>query len=309
MLGWPVPLLDTLRSTTGEFGISDLSNPDTLKRARQTGFVWTRQPGVICLAMNRRYFAVARDNPDVVAIITPPTVADRESAPDKAVIACEHPDELYYHLHTAQLDSCEVDSMDIDDSAVIDESAILRGSVRIEAGVRVGARVIISGPAVIRRNVTIDVGAIIGCEGLYAKIVDGTKRHIPHFGGVDLKNGAFIHSGAVIVRSAIKGEFTQIGENSHIGVLSNIGHDSEVGEEATISSNCVIAGRARIGAHARVGASVTISNMVNIGESAKVHLGTVVIRDVPAGAEVSGNFATNHTRMMKNYMKEVRNGS
>ena len=43
--------------------------------------------------------------------------------------------------------------------------------------------------------------------------------------------------------------------------------------------------------------------MVRIGEGAEVRLGAVVIRDVPDGGDVSGNFARGHAGNMKRYLK------
>src|SRR3546814_825267 len=90
MSGWSEKLRQVLERGQGDFGIAEIRNPARLDDARQTGFVWTQQPGVVCLAANRAWFTQARDNPEVVAIIAPPAVAGRERADDKAVVVCEH---------------------------------------------------------------------------------------------------------------------------------------------------------------------------------------------------------------------------
>lgn len=309
MSGWSKKLLQVLERGHDDFGIGEVRNHARLNDARQTGFVWTRQPGVVCLATNRAWFAQARDNPDVVAIIAPPAVAGREQADGKAVVVCEQADQFYHFLHATQQAAIAEDVLDIDGEAFVDPSAVLRGAVRIEAGVRIGPRAVISGPVLIHHDARIDAGAIIGCEGLYAKLVLGSHLHMPHYGGIEIGAGAFIHAGAVIVRSAVKGEATRIGARAHVGVMTNVGHDVEIGEAATISSNCVLAGRARIGARAWIGASVSVSNMVGIGDDAEVRIGAVVIQDVPAKGEVSGNFAMAHAKNMKRFLKDARHGA
>lgn len=307
MSGWSTTLPRQLDQVSDAFGITEVRNPGFLESARQTGFVWTVQAGVVCLAMNRKYVGIARDNPDVVALIVPPALAGREIVEGKALVVCEKADQLYHHLHLTQLAAPEVDDVEIDATALIDASAVLRGRVRIGAGARVGPRVVINGPVEIGADVRIDAGAVVGCEGLYAKIILGVRRHVPHFGGVTIGEGAFIHAGAVIVRSAVSGEATRIGKGAHVGILSNIGHDVQVGEAATISSNVVIAGRATVGARAWIGASATVSNMVAIGDGAEVRLGAVVIQDVAAEGDVSGNFALAHGKNMKRFLKDNRN--
>ena len=307
MTAWEGGLAHALAAARDAFGIGapDPGTRQALDRARQTGFAWTRRDGVVCLAADRRYLAIALDNPSVVAVIVPAALAGADPK-GRAMILAERPDELYHHLHAAQRFAESVAEPEIDPSASVDASAVLRGDVRIGAGSSIGPRVVLDGPARIGANVRVEAGAILGCDGLYAKRVAGQRLHIPHFGGVDVGDGAFVHAGAVIVRSAVRGEATRIGRGAHIGVMSNIGHDVEVGDGATISSNVVVAGRARIGARAWIGASATISNMLRIGDDAEVRIGAVVIQDVPDGGDVSGNFARGHAGNMKRYLKESR---
>jgi UDP-3-O-[3-hydroxymyristoyl] glucosamine N-acyltransferase len=304
--GWSTELPKILQPVTAEFGILELRNEAALSTVHQTGFAGTRREGVICLAMNRDYLAQARDNPCARAIIVPLPLADAQVSPDKALIVSGCAEELYLYLHAEQSRDSDGEVPDIDRQASVDASAVLRGRVRIEAGARVGPRVVISGPAIIRAGACIDAGAILGCDGLYAKTIRGRRMNMPHFGGVAIGSGAHIHAGAVIVRSAIRGEATRIGEGAHVGIMANVGHDAEIGDAATLSSHCVIAGRASVGARAWIGASATVSNAIRIGEGARVRLGAVVVRDVPAGASVSGNFAVDHDRTMRAYLKAAK---
>ena len=50
-----------------------------------------------------------------------------------------------------------------------------------------------------------------------------------------------------------------------------------------------------------------IANNLTVGERAFVSLGAVVIRNVEAGARVSGNFATSHRRMLR-WLAEMEAG-
>lgn len=302
----PLNLVQALDGDCSAF-VAEVRNPEGLRHARQTGFVWTRQPGVVCLAMTRRYLAIARDNPDVVVIIAPASVVTGEPVDGKTVIVSGSADELFHQLHLIQQSAAPaVDGFQIDPSAAVDPSAILRGSVRIEAGAYIGPRVVVCGPAHIGRGARIDAGAVIGCDGLFVKTIRGVRQHMPHFGGVHIGDEAHILAGAVVVRSAINGEDTRIGTRTYVGVLSNIGHDVQIGEGATISSNVVVAGRATIGDQCWIGASATISNMVSIGNRAEVRLGAVVVQDVPEGGNVSGNFAMTHARHMRHFLEASR---
>lgn len=301
--GWRTGPVEVLRARANDFKVLDIRHPQALAEARQTGFVWTRRDGLVCLAANRHYLAMACDNDQARVIIAPPEVAGGKTPSGKCLVVCRRAEELYLYLHTLQKPDASDATPQVDASATIDDSAVLRGDVRIGPHVHVGPHVTICGPVVIGRDTCIDSGAIVGCEGLYAKDILGQRQHIPHFGGVDIGPSAFIHAGAVIVRSAIRGEVTRIGASAHIGVMTNVGHDAEIGEAATLSSHCTIAGRARIGARAWIGASATVSNALHVGADARVRLGAVVVRDVPPEGDVSGNFADNHARTMRKFLK------
>lgn len=310
MPGWPESLETILARVAPDMGITRIVNANRLADAQQTGFVWTRQPGVVCLAANRHYLALARANPDACVIITTEDTARRDPGTGPCLVICQRAEELYLYLHLHQTPAAASEAQRVHSSAQVDPTAVLRGEVAIGEGAWIGPRAVISGPAVLGRGVHVEAGAVIGCEGLYAKDVLGQRFHIPHFGGVHIDDQAFIHAGAVIVRSAVRGESTRVGAGAHVGIMANVGHDSDVGECATISSNVVVAGRARIGAGAWIGASATISNGVVVGERAKVRLGAVVIRDVAPGADVSsGNFALSHAQAMRAFTRVSRDES
>lgn len=306
MSAWPTGLAEVLGTCAGTFGVGPIMGRERLAEVRQTGFVWTRRPGVLCLATTKHYVDIALGNDAVTGIILPSSL---KAVPgiSRAIIVADKPDELYHYLHACQsFPGGASDEIEVDPSARIDPSAMLRGRVSIGPDSVVGPRVVIDGPAFIGARVHIEAGVIVGCDGLYAKEVAGRRCHVPHFGGVWIGDDAFLHAGAVIVRSAIHGECTSVGRGTHIGVLSNIGHDVTVGEDATISSNVVIAGRAVVGAAAWIGASATISNRVRIGDGSEVRLGAAVVQDVPDGGDVSGNFAMPHAKNMKRYLKGLR---
>jgi len=160
----------------------------------------------------------------------PDFLANRDHCVDetKALIVCDRADELFHHLHLSQDPFADTtqDRFEIDDTAEVDASALLRGHVRIGAGARIGPGVVISGPASVGRDASIEARAVVGCDGLYAKTVLGVRRHMPHFGGVEIGDSSRILAGAVVVRSAIHGEVTRVGAGACVGVLSNIGHDT-----------------------------------------------------------------------------------
>lgn len=307
MAGWSQPLHEVLERVAPRFGITRICGAEYLDQVRQTGFVWTRQPGVICQAANRQYLAQALSNPQVVAVITRQDVrGDASTSSRLCLICCEQPDELFHYLHARQMTGPTRDAQTVHAQAHVDASAVLQGQVVVESGAHIGPRAVVLGPAHIGAGVHIEASSVIGCDGLYAKEIEGVRQHIPHFGGVRIDEGAFIHAGAVIARSAILGEVTHVGARAHIGILANVGHDASIGPGSTVSSHAIIAGRARIGTGCWIGASAVISNALVVGDHAKVRIGSVVVKDIPARADVSGNFAVDHVRTMRAYSEELR---
>lgn len=68
-----------------------------------------------------------------------------------------------------------------------------------------------------------------------------------------------------------------------------LGHDVHVGDYAHIGAMAFVGGGARIGKHAIVHPHATILPGIHIGDAAVVGAGSVVVKDVPAGASVFGN--------------------
>lgn len=288
------------------FNIDRILNPERLKDARKTGFAWCSHPGAVVVAVNRMYFERAMKNPNVAVIVAPESAVSEGAG--QAVIVSAQAHELFLYVHNLAIHGPEqaLPAAQIHETAVIAESARIGAGVQIGENARVGEQVTIQGPAEIGAGTVVDPGVVIGCEGLFAKRISGKLRHVRHFGGVRIGRDCFIHSGAIVVRSANYGEFTELADAVHIGIHTNVGHDVVVGPESVVSSHVVIAGRARLGANVWLGASATISNMVNVGDDARVNIGAVCLRDVAAGAEVSGNFALEHRRVMRKYLAEMR---
>ena len=64
--------------------------------------------------------------------------------------------------------------------------------------------------------------------------------------------------------------------------------------------------RSCIGDGAWVGTSAMVREYIHVGAGASVKAGSVVVEDVPEGAEVSGNFALPHARRMMQYLKDKK---
>ena len=114
-----------------------------------------------------------------------------------------------------------------------------------------------------------------------------------------------IGSGVQVEGATLMKDVTDIGQYVKIDNSVVIGHGSSIGTRTLIAGMSVISGNVTIAADVFIGVGVTISNRIRIGDHARVSLGSVVTKDVPAGQTVTGNFAIDHARFMQNLKASV----
>jgi sugar O-acyltransferase (sialic acid O-acetyltransferase NeuD family) len=88
--------------------------------------------------------------------------------------------------------------------------------------------------------------------------------------------------------------YTVVSANNRLGVCvainfhSTVDHDTNVGDWSQVNCHCDLTGGVQIGREVFIGSSVSIIPNVTVGDGAYVGVGSVVLRDVPAGAKVFG---------------------
>ncbi len=100
---------------------------------------------------------------------------------------------------------------------------------------------------------------------------------------------AIVGTNLLVMAGAVIGHDVVVGD--HVMILPNavVMHDGAIRDWSLIGANVTIAGLTTIGENCYIGGGVSISNKLSIGDGALIGLGSVVIRDVPAGARVAGN--------------------
>jgi UDP-3-O-[3-hydroxymyristoyl] glucosamine N-acyltransferase len=243
------------------------------------------------------YIDTANANPNVSCIISTPELAGRVVA-GKGLVIAARPRAAFYEVHTA------LDPNSGGQTTRIHPSAIVSPSATIGAGVVISERAVVRGNVTIGDNSFIDAGAVLGAEGiLYLRDGDENRR-ILHRGGVQIGRNVTVLANSVVVRGIFPGMPTLIGDHALVGVSSVIGHEVKLGRNSVVSGNCVIARGASIGVDAWIGTSSMVREYVRVGDRASVKAGSIVVADVADGDEVSGNFATSHTRRMMQYLKD-----
>lgn len=118
--------------------------------------------------------------------------------------------------------------------------------------------------------------------------------------GAIIRDGVTIEDNAVIMMGAVINIGAKIGEGSMIDMGAVLGGRAEVGKHCHVGANAVLAGVIEppnanpvvLEDDVLIGANAVVVEGVRIGKGAVVGAGSIVLKDVPAGAVVAGNPAT-----------------
>lgn len=265
------------------------------------------QSDALVFCQNLAYLEMANANSNVVAVITLPELAADVSASGVAISA--NPRLSFFRIYRQVVAAgLTYPAMMFGQGAGcnIHPSAVVSPRTRIGDHVTIAANAVIEDFVEIGDRTYIGANAVIGAEGMMTVWQeDGAPLVIKHAGGVTIGRDVVIHAGAVIAKSLYR-NFTHISDYSQIGILTNIGHGVRIGERCIISGNCVITGRAILGDNVWIGVSASVAPGLLIGAGAQIKMGSCVVRDVPPGQVVSGNFALPHKVNMKHHLKLAR---
>ncbi len=261
----------------------------------------------VCFVLNLEYLTQANNNDNIAAIITSKELADKV-IDSKGLIVSDNPKKDFFQLHNKLLDD---GSNTLHVKTNIDNSAIIAETAKIEKNVTIGKNVIIEDFTVIKSNTIIEDGTyiasnvVIGARGMHNTLVDGEFLHVEDAGGVHIGKDCEVLAGAVIQKSYFS-EFTKIGNQTKISVGVKVGHGCSIGERTLVAGSVQLAGYNSIGSDVWIGPSAVLAHGLHIGNRAQIKLGSVVVKDIKEGEEVSGNFAYTHTKRVRNFIKEQR---
>jgi len=203
--------------------------------------------------------------------------------------------------------------VEIGESCTIAPFAVIYGGVVIGGGTRVEEHTVIGKP-----EQGYAVGHTYPGAGAATPVGPGVviRAGAVTYAGAEIGTGTVIGHGSVIRSFAVIGEHTQLGHNLTVERQARIGSWVRCSPGTHITSSCVLADRVFLGAGvrtvndrylvwgdpgqppelippsfrrgARVGSGATVLSGVTVGENALVGAGSVVTRDVPAGAVAYG---------------------
>lgn len=168
----------------------------------------------------------------------------------------------------------------------IGHNCTLDGDITIGDDTVIWNNVVIIGRVRIGRRCELQSGVVIGHRSLaYTEDEAHNKTMARQFGGVTIGDRVHIAKGAWVDRGAI--DDTVIEDGVIIDGSSSVGHNCVVKKNAVLVAHTALCGSVQVGEGAYL-SGCTVKNQCKIGEGAFVGMGSLVLRDVRANAEVSG---------------------
>lgn len=273
----------------------------------QLGLVDSTAPNTLSFLDEERFAAQMLANPNIAGVIVTPALSTRlrDDGAACAIIEHEDPRWAYYSLHNELAARNQIDRRsEIASDAVIHPSAFVSAvNVTLGPGSFVGPNVsILRGR--IGSRCEFQAGAVIGSEGFEFKRTFRGILPVQHDGDVIIGDDVHVGANTCVDRGFLY-RHTVIGTQTKIDNLVHIGHSAHIGKR------CLIAACAQIGAvdmedDVWVGPSVNLLSGQQIGAKAYITVGSVVTKDVPAAARVTGNFAIPHDQFLRNLKRSVQ---
>lgn len=188
----------------------------------------------------------------------------------------------------------------VHETAVVSHNAVIGADVEIGAnaiveagavignGCRIGAFCFVGAAATLGERVVLQPHSVVGSQGLsFHERPGGDHVFFQHMGRAIIGENTTIGTHSTVVRGILKN--TRVGMGCEIGNYVNIGHNCLVDDGVFISSSTVLTGGVSIGAQTRIAAGVSVSAHCSVGRSARVGIGSVVVKNVDDGKRVFGN--------------------
>lgn len=248
------------------------------------------------------------DNADITCVICTPELLPLMPPHIKGIAVAEDPKRAFYQFHNHLIMKEEKTPTLIDPSANISPLAyIAPHNIVIGKNVEIQPFSVVHENSTLKDNVRICSGSIIGGKS-FNPVHDGPEQAFFALDGgqVLLEEGVEICSHSHVACGILKNDITILGAYTKVDAMVHIGHGTVIGRQTRIAAGAAISGNCIIGSRVWIGVNATISNRIRVGDNARISLGAVVTKDVPEGITVSGNFAIEHQRFLKNLKASIK---
>lgn len=248
--------------------------------------------------------------PCVSMILTTESIRKRVENQGFGICIMDNPRLAFFQIHNYLCNVDEYKPKDfvtiIEEGCRISEKAYIADkNVIIKSGTTIEEFASIKEGTVISANCIIGAGSVIGGTGFEFKRTKEGVLSVVHIGQVVIEDNVEVQYNCCIDRAIYPWDKTVIGRHSKVDNLVHIGHGAKIGSGCMIVANSGIGGRVTIGDNGWIGFAAVIRNGIIIGKNARVNMGAVVTKNVNNQESVSGNFAINHEKFMKNLKNSI----
>lgn len=188
------------------------------------------------------------------------------------------------------------------DDFYLGEFSSIGKNCTIGNNVKIFSNVTIYPNTIIGDNVTIHSGCVIGSPGFgYVRNKENELEHFVQLGNVIIEDDVEIGANTCIDRATMNS--TIVGKNTKISNFCQIAHNVIIGKRCLITGKVQIGGGTVVGDDVYIGPSTVIMNKLVIASNADIKLGSVVVKNVNEGQSVSGNFAYDHNKRIRDFAK------
>lgn len=225
----------------------------------------------------------------------------------KTIVLVDNPEVDFFHLHNFLFTNTDFYKNDFKNefgsNVNISPSAIIANkNVIIGDNVTIEENVVIKENTIIGNDVIIRTGTVIGNEGFQFLHLGDRILKVHHSGGVKIGNRVEIQALCAIDKH-IFNNYTSIDEETYFDNFIHFAHGAKIGKRCRCAAKAMIAGSVIIGDDVWIGPSAAISSALTIGNKVSITIGSVVTKDLPDGAHVSGNFAIDHKKFIEHIRK------
>lgn len=266
-----------------------------------------RSPQALTFLENPKY-ASALEHPDISCVICTPEAREMVPPHIRGVAVSDEPKVAFFKIHNMLVAQAEKTPTVIDPTAKISPLAYVAPfNVVIGKNVEIEPFVVINENTKIEEDVRVCAHSVISAQSYTCiSVKDGTSFLASDGGWTVLEKGVVVSNSSNIECGTLKNDVTRIGAYSKLDINVTVGHGTIMGRRTNAAGATLISGNCVIGEEVWLGVNSTISNRIVIGDRARVSLGAVVTKDVPPGVTVSGNFAIEHKRFLRNLKESVK---
>lgn len=272
------------------------------------GFITHGYPVQLAYAESEEYMHNLEMAPNITCLITTPELRPLASE-NRGLAVSGNPRRSFYSIHNHLARNTEFYGKHFENQ--IAETARIHPKAFIaERDVCIGEKCVIEPNvtvlenSVLKNEVVIRAGSVIGGEGFAYNRIDGEIMPVRHAGGVLLHDRVEIQCNTVIDR-AVFGGYTEILEDTRIDNLVHVAHNVRIGRRCLVVALAMLGGSVTIGDDVWIGPSAAIRPEVRIDSGAWISMGSVVTNDVGPGQKVSGHFAIDHDKFIQ-FMRKIR---